>query len=76
MSITELLQAIGDANISVQLIDNCTSRYQYTAKSANKLTIHTDEPFTAKGMDKFGIVIWVGRDQIKAAQKKLKDIKQ
>lgn len=68
MGITDLLNAIGDENMRVQFIDECTSQYQFTAKNGNKLTVHTDEQFTANGMEKFGIVIWVDRDKFKEAQ--------
>lgn len=65
--ITELLAAVGDENIKVQYIDECTSKYQYTAKTGNKLTVHTDEELDSRGMARFGIILWVDRDKLAAA---------
>lgn len=69
MGLIQLLTDIGDENIKVQYIDECTSQYNYTAKRGNKLTVHTDEEFDSRGMQRFGIVLWVDREKLKEAQR-------
>ena len=69
MGLIQLLTAVGDENIKVQYIDECTSRYNYTAKSGNKLTVHTDEEFDSRGMQRFGFVLWVDREKLEEAQR-------
>lgn len=68
MSLIQLLTAIGDESIKVQYIDECTSGMQMTKRQGNKLTVHTDERFTLRGMDRFGFVLWVDREKLEEAE--------
>lgn len=76
MSFAKLIEEIGDENIKVQYIDECTSGYQMTKRQGNKLTIHTDEPFDLKGMHKFGFVVWIDREELEKAQRATQAAKQ
>ena len=67
--LSDVLAAVGNENIKVQYIDECTSKYQYTAKTGNKLTVHTAEEFDSRGMVRFGIVLWIDRDKLAASQR-------
>lgn len=69
LSLIQLLSAVGDENIKVQYIDECTSQYNYTAKSGNKLTVHTDEEFDSRGMQRFGFVLWIDRAKLATARR-------
>lgn len=71
MSLIQLLTAIGDENIKVQYIDECTSGIQATKQQGNKLTVHTDEQFTLQGMERFGFVLWIDRKKLEEAQNTL-----
>lgn len=70
MGLLQLLSTIGDGKIKVQYIDECTSGMRMTKTQGNKLTVHTDEPFDHRGMQRFGFVLWVDRDALEEAQKR------
>jgi len=67
MKMSELILAIGDDNVLVQLLDQCASDLNYSAKSGTKITFGTDQPIDLKGTKKLGIVLWLDRDLVAKA---------
>ena len=68
LPLSELVQSVGDQNIAVQPIDGCCVQMRYT-RTGTKLTIETGEGFSARGLNRFGLVLWMDRDKAVAALK-------
>jgi hypothetical protein len=67
MKLSELIAAVGDDNVAFQNLDQCASSLNYTATSGTKITFLTSETTTLTGTVKLGLVVWLDRDQVKAA---------
>lgn len=63
VGISELVAKIGDDNITLQSLDVCASKLDYSRKSGTKITFHTDMPLTPKGTEMLGLVLWLPRDK-------------
>lgn len=66
MKLSELISIIGDDNIGVQSIDTCVHSIQ-TVKHGTRVAFNTDQTFNFDGMEKMGLVVWIDREQAKAA---------
>lgn len=72
VSMTALLNAIGDDGIGFQNLDHSTIKADWSAKSGSKITFGTDQPLTPEGTEKLGLIIWLDREQVAEAMTRLK----
>lgn len=67
MFLSELLEGVGDENVSFQKLDECSlslSTKTKAGKVESKITFLTDEPITIGGTESLGIVVWINRDAV------------
>ena len=66
MKLSELIAAIGDDKVEIQNLDQCITDMRL-GKGGNKFTFGTMQPFDFDGPAKFGMILWLPRDDLKAA---------
>lgn len=69
MNICELINECGGPDkVGIQFIDQCADTLDWSAKKlATRVTFHTDQVLTLDGLPKCGVIVWLDRDQVKAA---------
>ena len=73
VSMTALLNAIGDDGIGFQNLDHSMIKADWSAKTGTKITFGTDRPITIDGgTDRLGLVLWLDREQVAEAMARLK----
>lgn len=72
MNLSELIAAVGDANVRFQKIDDCAESMNLT-KEGSRVTFVTPERIGINGFDKLGLVVWIDRD---AAAKAVADFRR
>jgi hypothetical protein len=73
LSLSQLIVACSDDKVQFQNLDQCTTSIDYTAKSGWKITFGTEMPIgMGTGTEKLGLVVWLDREQVKAAISKAK----
>jgi hypothetical protein len=71
MNINELINECGGPDkVRLQYLDQCGISFDWTAKSGSKITFGSDVPITPDGTKLLGIILWLPRDQVKAAIEK------
>lgn len=63
MNISELILAIGDDNVQFQNLDHCAEQLNLVG-TTTKITFGTEEPFSFKGTERLGLVIWLDRQAV------------
>lgn len=66
MKTPELIAVIGDQNVAIQFLDNCMIRADMT-KTGSKITFGTDVRLQIDKIEKSGMIVWMDREQLKAA---------
>lgn len=66
MNISELLAAIGDNNVQWQSLDQCADSLTMNGDTT-RITFGTEQRLTLSGTERYGMVIWLDRDALKAA---------
>ena len=66
MNLSELIAAVGDANVRFQKIDDCAESMNLT-KEGSRVTFVTPERIGINGFDKLGLVVWLDRDAVAKA---------
>lgn len=72
VSMTSLLNAIGDDGISFQNLDHSLINADWSAKKVSKITFGTDQTVTLEGTEKLGLVLWLDRNQVAETMARLK----
>ena len=69
MNICELINECGGPDkVGIQFIDQCADNLDWSAKKlATRVTFYTDQALTLDGLPKCGVIVWLDRDQVKAA---------
>lgn len=67
MNLSKLISIIGDENVGIQNLDQCSTGLNYNTKSGTKITFGTEQPIDMNGTVKLGMVIWLDREAVKAA---------
>ena len=65
MGLTELLQRIGDENISFQNLDSCMISANYSHNKGAAITFGSQETLTPDGTERLGVIVWLPRDKVK-----------
>lgn len=73
MKLSELILAVGDDNVALQNIDECSISLDWTSKRGTKITFGTDVPLTPNGTAKLGLIVWLDRDIAQAAIDKTRE---
>ena len=63
LKLSELIAAYGDDLVQLQNLDQCTISLDYSAKKGTKITFGTEQPFSANGTEKLGLVVWLDRER-------------
>lgn len=71
MKISELILAIGDDNVQFQNLDHSADTLKLVG-GTTRITFGTEEPFTMKGTERLGLVIWLERQAVTEALAKSK----
>ena len=71
MKISELVLAIGDDNIQFQNLDHSIDTLKMVG-ATTKVTFGTEEPFSIKGTERLGLVLWLERQAVADALDKAK----
>jgi hypothetical protein len=66
MKLSELIAAVGDDRIGLQMLDQCAISFDFTTKHGTKITFGTPEPLTPDGTVRLGIVVWLDRAAVAA----------
>lgn len=61
MNLSELIAAVGDANVRFQKLDDCAQSMSLT-KHGSRITFVTPERIGIDGLDKLGLIVWLDRD--------------
>ena len=61
MDLSELIEVVGDENVTVQPLDQCATALNYSAKLGTKITFGTDMMLTTDGTKDMGLVVWLPR---------------
>lgn len=72
MKLSELICEIGDENIKLQNLDTCADSLDWTIKKGTKIKFGTEIALTPDGTERLGLVIWLDRDDVKAAMSKIR----
>lgn len=72
MNICELIEAVGVDQVGIQFLDRCADSLNFHAKHGTRITFGTEEPLNLQGTERFGIVVWLDRKAVAAAQAKAK----
>lgn len=72
ISMTALLNAIGDDGIGFQNLDHSLINADWSAKKGSKITFGTDQTVTLEGTEKLGLVLWLDRKQVAETMARLK----
>lgn len=74
MNICDLINECGGPDkVGIQFIDQCAHRMDYSAKrGGTKVTFGTEQMLTPDGLAKCGVIVWLDREQVKAALAKAK----
>lgn len=75
MNIAELITECGVDKVDVQYIDQCADTLNMNG-GTTRITFGTEQPLTPHGTDKLGIVVWLDRDDVKAALAKAMSARQ
>lgn len=68
MNINELIDECGGPNkVRLQYLDQCATDLNWSAKSGSRITFGSDVAITPYGTTLLGIVLWLPRDEVKAA---------
>ena len=68
MNICELIDECGGPDkVRLQYLDQCAFDLNWSAKSGSKIAFGSDVAITPDGTAQLGIVLWLDRDQVKAA---------
>lgn len=72
MNICELIEAVGVDQVGIQFLDRCADSLNFHAKRGTQITFGTEEPLNLQGTERLGIVVWLDRKAVVAAQAKAK----
>lgn len=75
MTLTELISAIGDDHLSLQMLNNCLANASAIKRGGTKLTIETDAITPTEIMlntGKIGLIVWCDRAEFAKALETLK----
>lgn len=63
MKISELILAIGDDNVQFQNLDHSADTLKLVG-GTTKITFGTEEPFSFKGTERLGLILWLDRQAV------------
>ena len=66
MNIAELITACGVDKVGVQYLDQCADRLNMNG-GTTRITFGTEQPLTPNGTEKLGVIVWLDRNDVKAA---------
>lgn len=66
MNIEQLVAAVGAANFSTQPLDLAVVDMR-RGEAENRITFFTAEGFTARGLSRYGLVLWADRNLVESA---------
>lgn len=72
VTLTALINAIGDENLRFQNLDHSLINADWTARKGAKITFGTEETITPNGPDKLGLILWLDRTQVAEVMARLK----
>lgn len=68
MKMSELILAIGDDNVRMQNLDQCSITLDWSRKSGGKITFGTTQTIIpGEGTEQLGLILWLDRAAVKAA---------
>lgn len=66
MKISELITRIGDENVEIENLDAIFERAK-AEPGETTITFKTKQPMSSKGTEKFGMIVWMDRDEVQKA---------
>lgn len=65
MNLSELILAIGDANVKFQNLDDCAISLDWSIKKGSRITFGTPEVITpGEGTVNLGLLVWLNRQAV------------
>lgn len=68
MNICELIEAVGVDKVGIQFLDRCADSLNFDEKRGTRITFVTEEPLNLQGTERLGMVVWLDRKAVDAAQ--------
>lgn len=72
VTMTALINALGDDAITFQNLDHCASDINYSAKRGTRITFGTEEAADLEGTKRLGLILWLDRDLVAKTMARLK----